>query len=109
MDGTVLLETVVRFGERKDVRTSVEDNGLLGIFLSTSLLLLFTITFRRKSSDRRIHPDLSTRIYLVYQTQWLVEQGRKKKDKGTEEKKKFHVECIIRRILSILSYDLYFV
>jgi hypothetical protein len=45
MDGTVLLETVVCFGERKDVRTSVEDNGLSsrGIFLSTSLLLLFVI------------------------------------------------------------------
>jgi hypothetical protein len=28
MKGTVLLETVVRFRERMDVRTSVEDNGL---------------------------------------------------------------------------------
>jgi hypothetical protein len=27
LDGTVLPETVVRFGERMDIRTSVEDNA----------------------------------------------------------------------------------
>jgi hypothetical protein len=65
MEGTVLPETVVRFRERMDVRTSVEDNGLSSL---SSRVDIFSNDYNRTVIIKKITlfvPSLRLAIELL--------------------------------------------